>query len=66
MTADPERFAETAVLMAVLQGDTPRAKKLLDEWHTGELATFVDQLNTLGDLVTEAYWRNEAREQPPC
>lgn len=46
-------YAETEALLAVLNGDTARARQLLDDMLPGERRVFTGQLNILADMVAE-------------
>lgn len=48
----PDQVAETAVLYAVMNGDTERARKLIGESLDLELTDFYGWLSETNDLVT--------------
>ena len=57
--AGPERFTETAVLFAVMNGDQDRAVELLEDMTPAELSEFYGQVSRTLDLtVSQLRTRN--------
>lgn len=50
-------FAETAVLIAVMNGDDDEADRLLNDFLKNELRTFEEQVGRLADAINRAQTR---------
>lgn len=57
-----EAFAETEVLVAVMDGDLDRADELLDGFLLNELRRFEDQAHLLGSRIRQARRRHAEKE----
>jgi hypothetical protein len=56
-----ESYAETAVLIAIMNGDLDEADRLLSDFHPIELRTFEDQTSLLDQAIRKA--RRALRDQ---
>ena len=54
-------YAETSALVAQMDEDFAKRDDLLDDFHPGELRTFIEQLSMLHDAAEDALRRKSAR-----
>lgn len=46
-----QTYAETAVLVAVMDDDRDEARRLIKDFFDGELSDFADQVETLSEMI---------------